>query len=92
MNVADFKSRFSAVLAGVLERHERCVVQRRGKPVAVLVSVEDAASLAAVSPDRPKGALAAAGAWAEHPDLDAFVRDTYAARDAAEDRDPEPLA
>ncbi len=91
LNIADFKGRFSEVLAGVLERHERVVVQRRGKPVAVLVPVEDAATLAPEGPARPRGVLAAAGAWAELSDPDAFVADVYGARDAALDREPEPL-
>jgi prevent-host-death family protein len=92
MSVADFKSHFSEVLTGLLSRQERVVVERRGKPVAVLVSVEDAERLGLSGSAPPRGILGILGAWAEHPDIDAFVDEIYAARDAAEDRDVEPLA
>lgn len=91
MSVADFKSHLSDVLAGLLARQERVVVERRGKPVAVLVSVEDAERLAPQRSAPPRGILGFLGAWAEHPDIDAFIDEVYQARDAAEDRDVESL-
>jgi prevent-host-death family protein len=92
MSVAEFKSRLSDVLAGLLEHRERVVVRRRGKPVAVLVSIEDARRLGDLPVGEPKGILAAVGAWADYPDPDAFLDDVYRAREVAGDRDVEPLA
>lgn len=41
VGVAEAKARFSELLGRVLHRGERIIVQRRGKPVAALVPMED---------------------------------------------------
>lgn len=93
LSVAEFKSRFSEVLTGLLERHERVVVQRRGRPVAVLVSLDDARKLDPdpLAVERREGVLGFLGAWAEHPDIDGFIEDVYRDREDSRDRDVEPL-
>jgi prevent-host-death family protein len=93
LGVAEFKSRFSEVLTGLLERHERVVVERRGRPVAVLVSLDDAKRLDPdpLAAENRKGVLGFLGTWDEHPDIDGFVDDVYRDREASLDRDVEPL-
>jgi len=87
--VAEFKRRFSELVAEVRYRGERVVVTRHDTPVAALVGLDD---LRQLSLDRPAdqrrrlGLLGAIGAWADYEDLDQLVRDIYAARESAVDR------
>ena len=41
VGIAEVKAEFSAVVDGVRHRGERYVIERRGRPVAALVSVDD---------------------------------------------------
>lgn len=45
LNVADAKRRLSELMSRVAYHRERFLVQRRGKPMAALVSTEDLALL-----------------------------------------------
>lgn len=88
VTVAEFKRRFSDFVADVRYRGERIIVARRDTPVAALVGLADLERLSAEPTDQPKrrGLLAAIGAWGDYPDLDQFIKDINAARDAATDR------
>jgi prevent-host-death family protein len=61
------------------------IIERRGKPLAALVSLADLERLEQehATSARPTGALALVGAWRDMPDeeLDALVSDIYAARE-----------
>ena len=83
MGVAEAKRRFSELLdrVGV---GERVVIQRRGRPAAVLVSATPVALERAGA--APLGLAAVAGALADWRDLDAVVEDIYAARRDSADR------
>jgi len=85
ISVGDVKRHFSEVLSRVQFRRQRYVVERRGKPVAAVVSVDDLERLEPEKPS-PKGFLALVGAWADYPDMDAFVSEVYASRRRAKDR------
>lgn len=67
------------------------MIERRGRPIAMLVSIDDAEALgaAAVEPRRPRGALALVGSWADLGDelLDGIVDDIHAARERDLGRD-----
>ncbi len=70
-------------MAQVAYGAERYVIERRGKPLAALVSVDDLKRLEQLgAPSRPRGALALVGAWRElqEPDLDALIADIHAQR------------
>lgn len=96
VTVAEFKRRFSELVADVRYRGERIVVARRHTPVAALVGLED---LKQLTQDRtgaeghtgPRGLLAAIGAWGDDEELDRIVAEIYAAREAAMDR-PAPFS
>lgn len=45
VTVADARKHFSELMAQVAYLHKRIVVERRGKPMAVIISVEDLAQL-----------------------------------------------
>ena len=71
MNVAEAKKKFSEILARTAYNGERFIISRRGKPMAVLIGLEDFALLEERihSSEKPQGLLAAAGALA---DLEGF--------------------
>ena len=84
------KASFSSLVSKVQYGGERVIIERRGKPVAAVVSLEDLASLQRdSSPDpRPLGALGIIGAWAELGDeaIDEFIEHVYRERAADQGR------
>jgi prevent-host-death family protein len=84
VSTAEAKARLSELIGAVAYGHDRVVIERRGRPVAVLVSVDDADRLQATDAEarRPRGALALVGAWADVDDdvLDGIVADIYDSR------------
>jgi prevent-host-death family protein len=84
ISAAQAKAQFSALVARVAYGGEHYVIERRGKPLAALVSVGDLERLeqGRATSARPQGALAIVGAWREvdDQDLDALVADIYLER------------
>lgn len=83
ISAAQAKAHFSALVAQVAYGGEHYVIERRGKPLAALVSMDDLQRLQELGPSaRPQGALALVGAWreVEERDLDALIADIYAQR------------
>jgi prevent-host-death family protein len=95
VSTAVAKARLSELIGVVAYGRERVVIERRGRPVAALVSMEDAAALDAVRPitEHARGALALIGAWADVDDatLDMLVDDIYATRAADTGRSVDPI-
>ena len=85
VSAAEAKAKFSALVAEVAFGGRHVVIERRGKPLAALVSMDDLERLEReqARSARPQGALALVGAWREVPDeeLDALLSDIYAARE-----------
>lgn len=88
INAAQAKAHLSELMAQVAYGGEHYLIERRGKPLAALVSVDDLQRLQQghATSSRPQGALAIAGAWrdVDDQDLHALVADIYSerARDA----------
>jgi prevent-host-death family protein len=82
ISAAEAKVRFSALLDDVQHHGDRYVVERHGKEVAVIVSVEDAERLRDSLTGRPSGALALLGLMADVADEDllALISDLEASR------------
>ena len=96
VTVAEFKRRFSELVAEVRYRGERIIVARRNTPMAALVGLDDLEKLASSSSQsaeqKPRlGLLGAVGAWGDYDELDKLIEDIYAAREAAIDRPVPPL-
>lgn len=91
VSVARAKSELSALMAAVAYQGQHVVIERRGKPMAALVSVEDLGRIEGEQPasERPRGALALVRAWDDvgDSDIDAMVADIYAAREQDTGRD-----
>lgn len=88
VSTAQAKATLSELIGAVAFGHERVVIERRGRPIAVLLSVDDAEKLgssedAAPEPGRPRGALALVGSWSGVEDevVDRIVGEIYAARE-----------
>jgi prevent-host-death family protein len=86
VRVTEAKAQFSALMARVGYGGERFVIERRGKPLAALVGVEDLERLEkprGATTSRPLGAIALVGALseAEEKDLDVVLDEIYAERE-----------
>jgi prevent-host-death family protein len=84
VRVTEAKAQLSALMARVGYGGERFLIERRGRPLAALVGVEDLERLEGEdAPSRPLGALALVGAWGEveERDLESVVGDIYAERE-----------
>ena len=93
ISTAEAKAKLSELLARVAYGNEQYVIERRGKPVAALVSVEDLERLGekAAPAERPQGALALRGLWADimtDEEIDEFVAHIYTERER--DKGPPP--
>ena len=84
-SVADAKKTLSELMSRAAYNNERFLIQRRGKPMAALVSIKDLTRLEK-EPVAPKGLLAAVEALAEFEELKIMVEDIYPQREQAQDR------
>ena len=79
------KATLSELIGEVAFGHGRVVIERRGRPVAVLVGVDEAEQLDEIVDEstRRRGALALVGSWSDVDDelLDRIVDEIYDARD-----------
>jgi prevent-host-death family protein len=85
VRVTEAKAQLSALMARAGYGGERFLIERRGRPLAALVGVEDLERLEGERediPSRPLGAIALVGAWgeAEEGDLDTVLAEIYAER------------
>jgi prevent-host-death family protein len=86
VRVTEAKAHLSELMARVGYGGERFVIERRGRPLAALVRVEDLERLEAERRDvssRSLGALSLVGAWGEveNRDLDMLLEEVYAERE-----------
>ena len=85
VSAAEAKAKLSALVAEVAFGGSHVVIERRGKPLAALVSMNDLERLERerARSARPQGALALAGVWRDVPDkeLDALLSDIYSIRE-----------
>ena len=85
LQVGEAKKRFSELMSRVVYKGDRFLIERRGKPMAAVVSAADLEKLEklGVSGDRPGGLLGMVGAWGDVPDeeIDSFLAEVYAARE-----------
>ena len=85
MSVADAKKHLSELMSRVAYNKERFLIQRRGRPMAALVSAEDLEQLEQLS-KTGQGLLSAVGACADFDEWDQMIDDIYRQREQARDR------
>ena len=84
VRVTEAKAHLSELMARVGYGGERFVIERRGRPLAALVGVEDLERLEkGDSTSRLVGAMGLVGAWgeAEESEVDAVLEEIYAKRE-----------
>ena len=86
VSAAQAKAHLSELMAEVAYGGDHVIIERRGKPLAALVSIADLERLdqsQAISARHRRGALALVGAWGDVGDkkLDQLVADIYARRE-----------
>jgi len=85
VSAAEAKAHLSALAARAAYSGERYIIERRGKPFAALVSIEDLERLERerAAAGKRLGLLALAGAWSELSDeeIDGMVDAIYAERE-----------
>lgn len=82
VSVAEAKAHLSELMAEVAYGGQRVLIERRGRPLAALVSSQDLGRLEE-EPASPKGLLAAVGAWRDlgSKKIDQLVAEIYAQRE-----------
>jgi prevent-host-death family protein len=86
VSAAHAKAELASLVAKAAYQGERFIIERRGKPLAALVSVDDLDALerSEQASPTPLGALAVLGAWGEIEDeeIDRLIASIYEARSA----------
>jgi prevent-host-death family protein len=85
IGVAEVKRHFSEILNDVSIDGKHFIIERKGKPVAAMVSVKDLELIKERIKEK-KGLLAALGAWEDFERLDSIIEDIYRKRERARDR------
>ena len=85
LSVANAKKHLSELMSRVAYNNERFLIERRGKPMAALVSAEDLAQLEQ-EPKAGQGLLSAVGACADFDEWDQMIEEIYRQREQAQDR------
>ena len=74
MGVAEVKKQFSGVISEVSLKGEHFIIERKGKPMAALVSVKDLEMIEGLKiREKKKGLLAAISAWEDFDDLEKWL-------------------
>lgn len=85
ISIAEAKARFSAMVDGVLHRGEHYLIERHGRGVAAVVSIDELARLERGHPSAPQpaGAMALVGLWHDVPEseIDALVAEIRESRE-----------
>ena len=82
VSAASAKAHLSELTAEVAYGGERVIIERHGKPIAALVSVDELELLERET-HAAKGLMSAVGAWSvlDDSEIDTLVEDIYAARE-----------
>lgn len=87
IGVAEVKKQFSAVISEVSLKGEHFVIEKKGKPMAAMVSVKELEIIeASGTKEKKKGLLAAIGAWEDFDDLENTVMTIYKERRKSKSR------
>ena len=92
VSAAEAKRKFSELIGRAAYGHERIIIERKGKPMAAVIGLEDLRRLEALEARMEKGThpiMRAFGGWADRDDLDELLDEIYAAREQAPGREIE---
>lgn len=87
IGVAEIKRHFSEVVNDVNREGEHFIIERKGKPMAAMVSIKEFELIEKQKTHEvKKGLLAALGAWEDFEGLDKIVKHIYKKRGKARER------
>lgn len=87
IGVAEVKKSFSTVISEVALKGEHFVIEKKGKPMAALVSLQDLQQIErGTEKKRKKGLLSAIGAWEDFEGIEDMVSEIYRQREQSKDR------
>lgn len=86
IGVAEVKKQFSTLISEVSLKGEHFIIERKGRPMAAVVSIKDFDRMGEPKKQSRKGLLAAIGAWEEFDDLEKMVVEIYKGRGKAKER------
>lgn len=87
IGVAEVKKQFSVVISEVSLKGEHFIIERKGKPMAAMVSVKELEMIEDPKiREKKKGLLAAIGAWKDFDGLEKMVMTIYGERGKAKER------
>jgi len=92
VSAAEAKRKFSELIGRAAYGHERIIIERKGKPMAAIIGIEDLRCLEALE-GRTESAIhpimRAFGGWADRKDLDELLDELYTARERSLGREVE---
>ena len=87
VGVAEVKRHFSEVIGEVSHNGEHFIIERKGKPVAALVSISDLESIEeAGAKGEKRGLLAAIGVWDDFEGFEEVIKHIYEKRKKSKER------
>ena len=92
VSAAEAKRKFSEIIGRAAYGRERIIIERRGKPMAAVIGMEDLRCLEAFegrSESEAHPIMRAFGGWADRRDLDELLEEVYTAREQAPGREVE---
>ena len=92
VSAAEAKAQLSELVSRVAYGHERVIIERRGKPLAALIGIEELERLEPPTPKHPDlfDLLKGAAGDLSDEEIDAMVADIYAERERSIPR-PSPF-
>jgi prevent-host-death family protein len=92
ISAAEAKRNFSELIGRAAYGHERIIIERKGKPMAAVIGMEDLRRLEALesrAESETHPIMRAFGGWADREDLDELLDEIYTARERALGREVE---
>jgi antitoxin (DNA-binding transcriptional repressor) of toxin-antitoxin stability system len=87
IGVAEVKKSISAVISEVSVKGEHFIIEKKGKPMVALVSVQELQRIeGSKEKEKKRGLLAAIGAWEDFENLGSTVSTIYERRKKSNDR------
>lgn len=87
IGVAEVKRHFSDVMIEVAREGKQYIIEKKGKPMAALVSIKDMEIIGKEeAPSKKRGLLAAIGAWEEFNNIESVMKHIYEKRKTAKER------
>jgi prevent-host-death family protein len=92
ISATEAKRNFSELIGRAAYGHERIIIERKGKPMAAVIGMEDLRRLEALesrAESETHPIMRAFGGWADREDLDELLDEIYTARERALGREVE---